>query len=334
MNKHKSKITPILEQLAHAHGCEFYAMSAKPDTGYIIDTTGAKHYFSYGTLDLNNIAATEIAGSKILSSEIVSSVGIRVPREIVVSHSTKLKTDIRITLKKIDMPAIIKPVHGAQGKNIFKIDSIDGLELIIDDNDFDTDDLIVQEYIDSPIEIRVVLLDGEIIQSYKRDYSHIIGDGISTIKGLIEKRNAYFQDRKRNTRIDFNDSQLTAILKRHKYNLDFALPRGERLNISYGRNLSRGGEYEFVSDRLSPLIIDISKKIAAISTLRLIGIDLFVLGELETVKDENQVVFIEYNASPDMENNFYYDVGYDQELSLIYEKIFSKMIKNHDIRSQ
>jgi glutathione synthase/RimK-type ligase-like ATP-grasp enzyme len=108
--------------------------------------------------------------------------------------------------------------------------------------------------------------------------------------------------------------------------LDYRLLKNERLNISYGRNLSRGGEYEFITAKLSQVIIEISKKIADASALRLIGIDLFVLGNPEHVENKDQIIFIEYNASPDMENNFYYDVDYGQQLLLIYEKIFYKII--------
>lgn len=326
MNKHKSKITPILRQLADLHDCEFCIMDHDPDAGYIVGLDGIRHYFSYGTLDLNNNAATEFAGSKILSSEIVSAAGIRVPKEETINHSNNLKDDIRIAVKTVGVPAIIKPVHGAQGKNVFRIDSIDDLDLILGDNDFDADGVIVQEYIDAQTEIRVVLLDGETVQAYKRDYSHIIGDGVTTIKGLIEKRNKYFQDRKRNTRIDLIDSQLTAILKRHKYDLDSILPKDERLNVSYGRNLSRGGEYEFIPNRLSSTVEKVSKKIANVSALRLVGIDLFILGDFESIDREDQIVFIEYNASPDMENNFYYDTDYSEQLLAIYEKIFTKLI--------
>lgn len=325
MDKYKSKITPILEQLAHEHGCEFHTMHEDLDAGYIVDLAGTRHYFSYGTLDLNNNAATEIAGNKVFSSEIVSTMGIRVPKEKIINHSKNHKGDILTVLQSIGMPAVIKPVHGAQGKEVFRIDSAGDLNLIFNRNNFNEDDLIVQEYVDSPNEIRVVILDDEIVQAYKREYSHIIGDGIETIGRMVEKRNKYFRDRKRNTYIDLKDDQLIDILRRNKYDLNFVLSKNERLNISYGRNLSRGGEYEFISDRLSPTVREACKKIASISALRLIGIDLFILGNPESIQREDSIVFIEYNASPDMENNFYYDADYDQQLFDIYKKIFKKM---------
>ncbi|MDP1624860.1 MAG: hypothetical protein Q8L64_03740 [bacterium] len=325
MNKYKSKITPILLKLAEKYNAEFHVMDHDSDAGYIVGQDHSRHYFSYGTLDLNNDAATDFARSKILSSEVVSAIRIRVPKEKMVKFSINLKAPIISVLEEIGTPAIIKPVHGAQGKNIFKIDSLNNFELVIKNNDL-RDDLIIQEYIDSPNEIRVVLLDGEVIQAYKRDYACVIGDAVKTIKELIEEKNKYFQNRQRNTVIDTNDTQIAVILQQRGYDLNYILQKNERLNISYGRNLSRGGEYEFIT-KLSPIIIEVSKKIAEASALRLVGIDLFVVGDLDHVESENQIIFIEYNASPDMENNFYYDAGYEQQLFLIYEKIFSGMCK-------
>lgn len=106
------------------------------------------------------------------------------------------------------------------------------------------------------------------------------------------------------------------------------LQNNQRLNLSYGRNLSRGGGYEFIENRLSQGLTKISKKIADATGLRLVGLDLFLSDEVELIKTENQVTFIEYNASPDMENNFYYNDDYLEKLHKIYDVIFSSMIRS------
>ena len=71
---------------------------------------------------------------------------------------------------------------------------------------------------------------------------------------------------------------------------------------------------------------DISKQIAKSTGLRLVGLDLFLSDKVECIKNKNQVTFIEYNASPDMENNFYYDDDYGEVLSKIYEKVFLAVV--------
>jgi len=326
MNKsHKSKVTLIFKELSEKYGYEFHLMAHEPDAGYIL-TNDVRHYFSYGTVDLNNSSAVEFAQNKVLSSKIVEKVGICLPHESFVRFSKDLVADIKCAVESVGLPAIIKPVHGAQGKNIFKIESKDEIYSICNKNTFDEDDLIVQEYIDVLDEIRIVLLDSEIIQAYKRDYAHLVGDGIKTIQELIKDKNNYFKNRNRNTRISINDSQIQNILKNKVFDLTSILPFGNRLNLSYGRNLSKGGDYEFVENRLSPNLIDISKQIAKSTGLKLVGLDLFLSDKIECIKNKKQVTFIEYNASPDMENNFYYDDNYGEILKKIYEKVFLAIV--------
>jgi len=326
MNKpHKSKITLIFKELSEKYGYEFHLMTHKPDTGFIL-ANGVRHYFSYGTIDLNNRSEVEIAQNKVLSSKRVEKVGICLPRESVIRLSRDLVVDVKCAVESVGLPAIIKPVHGAQGKDIFKIESTNEVSFICNKNIFDEDDLIIQEYIDVLDEIRIVLLDGEVIQAYKRDYAYLTGDGIKTIQELIKDKNNYFKNRNRNTRININDSQIQNILKNKTFDLSSVLPFGNRLNLSYGRNLSKGGEYEFVENILSQNLIDISKQIAKSTGLRLVGLDLFLSDKVECIKNKNQVTFIEYNASPDMENNFYYDDDYGEVLSKIYEKVFLAVV--------
>lgn len=326
-NINKSKITPILRELSLKYGCMFNLTDTNPDAGHILDKKNTRHFFSYGTIDLNKSAPTEFAQNKALSSEVIKRTGINIPREQVIKNSTDLIRDIKDAINYIQLPAIIKPVHGAQGKNIYKITQIDEIDEICNQNTFDGDDLIIQQYIDVPHEVRIVLLDGEVIQAYKRDYVHIIGDSVKTIEKLIEEKNSKFKEGRRNTIIDKNDLQIQNILLNLKLSIFSILPNNYRVNLSYGRNLSRGGEYEFIENRLSQDLIRISKKISDATGLRLVGLDLFLADEAELIKTENQVTFIEYNASPDMENNFYYNDSYLEKLHSIYEKIFLSMIR-------
>ena len=134
MNKsYKSKITLIFRELSEKYGYEFHLMAHDIDAGYIL-ANGVIHYFSYGTVDLNNSSAIEFAQNKVLSSKIVEKVGICLPHESVIKFSKDLAVDIKCAVEFVGLPAIIKPVHGAQGKNIFKIESIEEIYFICNKN--------------------------------------------------------------------------------------------------------------------------------------------------------------------------------------------------------
>lgn len=333
MNKNnKSKVTDILKDLAGEQGFKFLVTESDSDAGYIEDKKGKRYFFTYGTIDINKDAAVEVANSKPLSSEVMREVGLRVPKEKKVGFNQSEKMDHYISEAKeftetVGFPVILKPVHGRQGKNIFKVDSIEDLESAINSIIKSEDDILIQEYIKAG-EVRVVLLDGEVIQAYERDYFNIVGDGKQAISELIDSKNKYFLSRERNTVIDKNDSQILNILDKKGYKDNKVLTEGERLDLCYGRNLSRGGECNFVETQLSQEFKDILKQISIATGLRLVGFDLFLFSKPELIKDKSEIAFIEYNASPDMENNFYYDGEYLNVLQTIYKKIFTAMIAN------
>jgi glutathione synthase/RimK-type ligase-like ATP-grasp enzyme len=219
---------------------------------------------------------------------------------------------------------MLKPLHGCQGNFIFKANNINEFEIALTTIFSQKDDVVVQEYVDAD-EFRIVLLDGEIVQAYQRFHSCIKGDGINNVYQLINFKNLYFSKRGRNTVIDTNDKQIDSILKGKGYTLESVLSTDEVLNLSYGRNLSKGGEYRFLYGHEIEVFRDVLQAMALQTGLRLVGFDIFV----KTTKSfsKNDVVFIEYNASPDMENNFYYDGNYSEVLEEIYKKIFEAMIK-------
>lgn len=331
MNKiYKSKVTPILLNLATSNGCDIVISEYDNDSGYITSKKG-RSYFTYGTIDLNTDAATEFAKNKRLSSEVVSSIGIKSPAQEIVYYSPKTNfksyfSEIKKTADSLGFPCIIKPVNGTQGKNVFKVSSSKEMGYVIKSIITTKSDLLIQEYVNG-YEIRIVCLDNQIIQAYTRDYAHIMGDGLKSIRELIEDKNAYFQSRDRNTRINIQDEQIGHILKNKKYTFEDIVPVGVRLDLSYGRNLSKGGDYEFTDKKLSTQLVNIATEISRSTGLRLVGLDLFLSDEPGRIQNKDQVTFIEYNASPDMENNFYYDDGYQEVLTLIYEKIFSAIVK-------
>lgn len=329
-NMNNTKITSILERLAIENGCKFVIAENNQNSGYIETVMNNRYFFTYGTLDINTNAATEFANSKSLASSVMKEVGLSVPSEREVKYgSEKVHADylreVCEYIEELELPIILKPVHGRQGRNIFKIEYMEELgsaiKIIIEDED----DFIVQEFIDAG-EVRVVLLDGEIIQAYKRDFVNIVGDGFKTIKQLIDAKNDKFLERERNTVIDISDTQIQNIFIKNGYTSEIVLPNEYRLNLSYGRNLSKGGEYEFIEYKFNDVFRDVLKRVSKATGLRLVGFDLFIFKDVEFLKEIEDISFIEYNASPDMENNFYYDSDYQGLLHEIYKRIFDAMI--------
>ncbi|MCG2694919.1 hypothetical protein L6261_02435 [Candidatus Parcubacteria bacterium] len=328
MIKHKSKITNIFKKLCEKNNYTFVING--PDEGYFIDGRRRKHYFGYGTIGLNELRSSEIADSKDKSSALIRKSGVEVPREIIIKNIFKHSFNrlLNKTIKFVDevhLPIILKPLKGRQGNNVFKVESVKQLSFILEKFIKNNEDLILQEYIDFN-EIRVVTLEGEVIQAYERFRPYVISDGISSVSDLIKRKNDNFSLRKRNTIIRKSDSQIKTILANKGYSDKSILEKGKKIFLSYGRNLSKGGEYKFVESKINDDFRGILKELSLLTGLKLVGFDLFIKKSVSLIKNKEDIVFIEYNASPDMENNFYYNDQYSERILEIYTKIFEKII--------
>ena len=333
ITNNKSKVTDIFKDLCKKHGM-FFVVSEQ-DKGYFIDHNNIKHHFDYGTIDLNEYKYIQLANDKNKSALLMNDIGIQTPKEIIIRNS-KRYTNNDLYKKIIDFlnlksSVIIKPLNGKQGDGLLKLDSEKDLINFISGVKTD-DDLLVQEYLNYP-EIRIVMLDGEVIQSYRRLRPYIIGDGMTSICNLIKNKNIYFKRNIRNTVIDPHDNQINIILSRLGYTLNSILEKNKQIPLSFGRNLSKGGEYEFIDDKINNKFNKILKEMFTATNLRLVGFDLFIKTEIEKINIKEDIVFIEYNGSPDMENNFYYNNDYGRKFSEIYSKIFDAIIKSQSVAS-
>lgn len=327
--KHKSKVTTIFEVLCKEYNFDFVIIG--PDQGYFIDHNNVKHEFDYGTIDINESKYIQIADDKEQSSLLMKDIGIPIPEEILLKDVRKytdqdlLKEIVRFS-KQVGFPLISKPLNGRQGNNLIKIESKDEIvnasKMIMDLKD----DVIIQEYLKHN-EVRIVVLDGEIIQAYKRFGPSIVGDDKKSIFNLIEDKNAYFKNNGRNTIVSVDDPQVQMIIADLGYSNRSIPEKGKGIPLSFGRNLSKGGEYEFIENKIRPKFHKILREMSLATNLRLVGFDLFIIKEIGLIKDKTDIVFIEYNGSPDMENNFYYCGDYYEKLMTYYRKIFHAMTK-------
>lgn len=327
--KHRSKVTTIFEVLCKEHNFDFVIIG--PDQGYFIDSINVRHEFDYGTIDLNESKYIQIADDKEQSSLLMKKIGIPIPEEILLKDVIKytdqdlFKEIVRFS-KRVGFPLISKPLNGRQGNNLIKIESKDEVinvsKMILDLKD----DTIIQEYLKHN-EARVVMLNGEIIQAYKRFRPSIVGDGKKSIFNLIKNKNAYFKNNSRNTIVSIDDPQVQMIITGLNYSNESIPEKGKNIPLSFGRNLSKGGEYEFIENKIRPEFHKILREMSLSTNLKLVGFDLFLRKDTGLIKDNTDIVFIEYNGSPDMENNFYYRDDYYEKLMTYYRKIFRAMTK-------
>lgn len=261
---------------------------------------GANQKRIQATLSNNtSILAVELACDKEGTKTILESAGVPVPKGTTIHYLDELKQAIA------DIggyPIVIKPLDGNHGRGI-TIDINDWSEA---EQAYDlasqaskSRSVIVERYYRGN-DHRVLVVDGKVVAVAERVPAHVIGDGQSTVKELIEITN---QDPKRG---DGHDNVLTritidqtsqAVLGKQGYDLDSVLPSQTIAYLRATANLSTGGVAIDRTDEIHPENIWLAQRVAKIIGLDIAGIDIVTSDISQPLKVTDGVI-VEVNAAP------------------------------------
>lgn len=153
---------------------------------------------------------------------------------------------------RLGTPVVVKPRSGNKGRGItVNISTPEEIRAAYDRAAKVGKGLLVEEYVPADREYRVLATADECVSVVRRLLPHVIGDGVATIRELIEVTNstrtlnpALF---KRYTPID---EVTCAYLAKQGHRLDDVLPRGFDLTVRDVGGLSSGGEPVECSDEV------------------------------------------------------------------------------------
>lgn len=225
-NKGKSSVLgSILEEVAPSIGAKVLMEPEWNIAGQITFKNGRYSYFKYSTLDLNPVGASDIAKDKDYANFFMQSMGYKtVPNSNTFFSKTWAKAiDARdkgidfayLYAKQLGFPVIVKPNSGSQGSGVTLVHNKKEFYVAMGQI-FKSDRIaIVQPFVEGN-DYRVVVLDNKIISAYQRIPLNVLGDGKSTIKQLLEKKQEKFTAEGRDTQIKFDDVRILNKLKRQK----------------------------------------------------------------------------------------------------------------------
>jgi len=229
-------------------------------------------------------------------------------------------------IKSSDTIFVVKPYNLMAGIGVNLNVSKDNFEYawhnsftVQDDYKIENQKVIVQEQIRG-FEIRLIVVEGEMLSVTLRVPAHVIGDGVSSIDELIHMKNS---ERKQNgylkNRLIKKTGILSEILNQKHKSLDHILRDGELCILYPQSNMIQGGEnYEItdmVSDQIKKLAVDAVKGIPGLHTA---GVDIMV----ESL-DSTEGKVLEVNKAPGFQMNYYPLIGKPQRP---LKNIFSNLI--------
>jgi D-alanine-D-alanine ligase-like ATP-grasp enzyme len=267
--KRKELVGPLLGQIFRKIAPKLGAtILIEPEwrvVGQITFKNGRRRYLRGSTLDLNPVGASDIAKDKDYAAFFMKRMGYpTVPGKTFFSrehcHAIGSRRDIDAAYRyaaKIGFPVVVKPNSGSQGvgmaKAYTKREFYQAMRFV-----FARDRVALVQSPLSGRDYRLVVLDRKVISAYERIPLNVIGDGRSTIRQLLTKKQKGFVASGRDTIIRSEDKRIAYNLKRQRLNMRSVLAQGQRVYLLDNANLSSGGdavERSIQGSRRSPFVL-------------------------------------------------------------------------------
>jgi len=296
--KRLSAVTIALEAWRRGLKVEFYAEDNNENKlriRYKISDGEKTHYFASSMGDKVTEEAFKICDNKYLTKEYLKKNNVPTPEGKMFDENAVDEEIIQYAMK-IGFPLVIKPTNANGGRGVFS--NLTNTEDLINAvnhvrNEVGYKEIIVEQYVPG-VEYRIIVIGDKVIGALNRVPANVIGDGKSTIRELIRKKN---KQRKNNphlkTRMIKIDKEVLDLLYYNEYTLDTIPQSGEVVTLRLTSNLTTGGDSVEITDdlnkRLKSIAIEATK---AIPGLALSGIDMIVNDE------QNNGSVIEVNTRP------------------------------------
>lgn len=246
--------------------------------------------------DFTSSIGVEIAQDKEDTKRVLSNVGLPVPQGQV-ARSLDDALDIA---EEIGYPVILKPVDASHGRGISgRLADERAVREAWADARAVSPRVIVEHFADGR-DHRVLVVDGKVVACAERVPAHVLGDGMHTVRALIEQAN---RDPRRGightkilTRLPMDD-RTTAFLATQGHDLDSVPPAGHRVWLRGTANLSTGGTSIDRTDEMHPDNVTACEMAAGIVGLDIAGIDVLT-PDISVPFRENDAVILEVNAAP------------------------------------
>ena len=288
---------------------------------------GRVKYF-YGQIPSETSAfAYYCCKNKRVAKHLLEKNGLSVSKGFLIKKTDSKDYQLKI-YKSLEKPLIVKPVAASQGDNVFlNIKSqkayFSALEKTFAFYGEQEVDLLVEQMFFGQ-EYRILLSRDKVLSIIKRLPPNVIGDGKSTIKELIECKNANPLREKLGTYKKIRmGRKLKANLAEQDLELNSVLNAEQKIILYQysGHDVSLGGDTVDITDEVHPSVKEIAlKAINSVQGLSLAGID-FLTKDAYRRQTKKDYRIIELNASPSLDWNQYPLVGKERPIAEEFLKI-------------
>jgi cyanophycin synthetase len=256
--------------------------------------------------------AVDIASDKDLTTKLLASAGLPVPKQ----ETVRTVEGAVAAARGIGHPVVVKPLDGNHGRGV-------GLNLMTDDEvreafagalDQSRGGWVIVESFITGKDYRCLIVGGRMRAIAERVPAHVVGDGRHTVSELVTLTNA---DPRRGvghekvlTRIRLDDNAIE-LVREQGFGMDDVPPDGEMVKLALTGNMSTGGISIDRTFEAHPDNVEIAEEAARMIGLDVAGID-FICPDITQPVRETGGAICEVNAAPGFRMHTHPTVGEPQ----------------------
>lgn len=244
--------------------------------------------------ELTSGVAMSICDDKAVTRRVVEKAGIVVPEQMTASDDDAA---LSAFLEKHGR-VVVKPARGEQGRAVaVGLSTVEEIKTAIRAAREVCDRVLIEACFEGE-DLRLVVIDFKLVAAAVRRPPHVVGDGRSTVRQLIERlsrRRAAATGGESTIPVD---GETERCLQMSDLTLDDVLKEGREVAVRKAANLHTGGSIHDVTEIVHPRLIEAAINAARAIDIPVVGIDLMVKSPTEP-----DYVFIEANERPGLANH-------------------------------
>ncbi len=291
-DEHLNAYARIITDEARRRGIGVEVLDA--EGGFFRLTLGGRSVTCRESLsELTSAVAMSRCDDKAVTRRLLAAAGLRVPAQVEAADDGAVEAFVKAYRR-----VVVKPARGEQGRGIrVDLHALDEVRAAIDEARQVGDRVLVEEYVRGE-DLRVIVIDNQVVAAAVRRPAQIKGDGTRTIRDLIAK-----QSRRRAAATQGEstipvDAETHRCVNRAGYELDDVLADGVVLRVRKTANLHTGGTIHDVTECLHPTLARDAVRAAEVLEIPVVGLD-FMVPDLEGP----DYVAIEANERPGLANH-------------------------------
>ena len=252
---------------------------------------------------LDDHLTLDLMGNKALTYELLAEQGLAVPRHV--RFPVTGLAAAKLLLTDLGRPLVVKPNSGTGGGRGVTTGITSAGQLTracLWAARFDTD-LIAEEQVDGH-SYRLLFLDGQLLDTIRRDPPRVVGDGKHTIAALVKAENCRRLEARPFTALSpiRLDRDAANYLAAQGLSLRSVVPAGETLIVKRASNENTAAENVVVQETVHPATVAQCSALATNLGVRLAGIDI-IARDIAKPLTRNNGVIGEVNTTPGLHHH-------------------------------